>query len=73
MLNRHSHGRSIRSNSASAGARPGGAGWGALMDGEACKAWAGDLVRLEKSTSSDCPEARMAGGNHHHHHHHKLR
>ncbi|HEX4198487.1 MAG TPA: hypothetical protein VHZ26_13705 [Caulobacteraceae bacterium] len=31
------------------------------------------IASPEAFTSSDCPEARMAGGNHHHHHNNNRR
>jgi hypothetical protein len=109
MFNRHSPGRSIRSDSASAArvlaspvgllgrlarrGEPGRLGavrfnsGGAVMTadrvghgsrrpmrpvecGEAAfiEFDALDLLSAEAFTSTDCPEARMAGGNHHHHH-----
>jgi hypothetical protein len=91
MLIRHSIGRSIRPDNASAArvrAAPVEAGdgmrlksGGAVMTAERVdqggRAFialdALDLVTAEAFTSTECPEARMAGGNHHHHNNNKLR
>jgi hypothetical protein len=41
------------------------------VDHRSCRAL--DLLRPEQLTSTDCPEARMAGGNHHHHNNNQVR